>query len=104
NNVYTLDSQQGYIEIPQIYEKETSIPANISSRLVNDKVSIRLTYQIPTVYINNKSIFNSTKVRNIEFPLKSDAFNYYISLNNQIVSLNDLSPAWQNFGYINIPL
>lgn len=102
NNVYTLSNQEAQLNIPQIYDVEKSIPSTVTARKVNNTISVRLNYQIPSISVNNKEILNVTKVRNLSFNVSEFSSNFYLKLNEQSILLNNINSTWQDFGYVDI--
>ncbi len=104
NNVYTLSNEPGNLHLPQIYDSEKSIPVRIAARKNSSSVNIRLTYQIPTIYVNDQSTVNVTKVRNLNFDIANQSSNYYLDINNQQLLLEDIDNAWKIYGFMDVAL
>jgi len=102
NNVYALSNEEGNLNVPQIYDVEKSIPASVTARLINGTVNVRLTYQIPTITINNKNILSESTVRNLSFSINDSSSNFYLGINDQSLKLTNMDSGWQTYGYVDV--
>lgn len=102
NNIYTLTNNEVNLQIPQIFNVESSIPASVNARMLGTSLNVKLIYQVPSIEVNGKPIFNVVKTRNFDFPLTQISNSYYLVLDNQVVLLDNLDNALQHYGYINI--